>query len=270
MKLLGRRRLASLLQVLALPAVCLLPIALFMATYPVMKARSGSNKPLRVVAALLPPHLDAQGGGREGAIIRAALDKGLKAKRPVEIHVLPFSKHWSAYQKDERFDAVATVPPVGVDLTGHSTGVYIQYQNGVGYRCADFPDGLGFDPLGKLVGKRVIAFAHAKEIIPDLPTRIPLFEEYHEEKDQRIHSDLLLRGEIDAVIADGGIFRYYTEDVMQALGVVGERYCFDPVGAETEFVMIFRRIGDRDAFRQGICSLSPSDPAYALHGYDCR
>jgi polar amino acid transport system substrate-binding protein len=213
--------------------------------------RIGGDNSIRIVAALLPPQLNAYGSGREAEIIRAALRAG-GVTRPVEFHVVPFTRHWQMYDSDPRFDAVATTPPE-VPLSGSRSAPYIAYQNGVIYRVQDFPDGLGARPLESLAGRRVVAFAGASAILPEMREvgREALI--YLERPDQVSHSIMFTNDVVDVVVADHLIFTHYTREVL------GENYValargtrFDPVFCPTPYQMVFRDNALRDQFDRGL------------------
>src|SRR5262249_41531460 len=125
----------------------------------------------------------------------------------VEFFVLPFTRHWDAFQRDTRFDAVTMVPaasPSGTDsagtaptpelnFNGFSSGIYIWYENGIVFRAADFPSGLGARPIQALAGKRVVAFAGASAILPGLKENMRRLSLYVERDDQFEHSMMLFR-----------------------------------------------------------------------------
>src|SRR5947208_16029938 len=60
---------------------------------------------LSVVVGLVPPHMNENRTGREADYL-GYLFEG----REVGFFVQPFTRHWSSFLNEERFDAVATVP----------------------------------------------------------------------------------------------------------------------------------------------------------------
>jgi hypothetical protein len=170
--------------------------------------RLGRDSSIRIATALLPPQMDTKGEGQEAEIIVAALIAGGETKS-VEFHVMPFTRHWQAFNIDSRFDAVTTVPDE-LKLEGLRSDSYIDYQNGVIYDVAAFPNGLGVDPLKALTGKRIVAFAGAATILPAMRDVSERSSEYLERKDQLSHSVMFVKGAVDAVVADELIFAFYT------------------------------------------------------------
>lgn len=211
---------------------------------------------IRIATVLLPPHMDDDGRGREAEIIVAAL-AGKYAPDAIEFYVLPFSRHWQAFQDESRYDAVTTVP-LDLDLRLNPSVPYIEYENGIAYRSSRFPAGLGDVPLEALRASRIVAFAGASGIL-ELEDRVPSFDLYLERKDQYSHSVLFMKDKVDAVIADRLIFDFYNQSV------IGSAYPdqlkdlqFDVAFCPTRYKMVFRKAGDREEFDKGITALRRS------------
>jgi polar amino acid transport system substrate-binding protein len=204
---------------------------------------------LRVVTALLPPHMDERGQGREADIIRTALPD-----QTIAFHLQPFGRHWSAFLSDERFDAVTTVPDAVNDkLKGYRSQTYIRFQNGIGYRRDRFPGTSTELGLGDLAGRRVVAFAGAAKILPGLSGHIKDYPLYLEEKDKRVHSALLIGDEVDAVVADGAIFFEYNKRLGAKRSIDTK---FVALACATPYHMVFRSADVRDAFNRGLLAHS--------------
>lgn len=232
--------------------------------------RRGREKTIRIATALLPPHMNERGEGREADIIRAALKRAGINER-VDFFILPFTRHWAAYQRDNRFDAVTTVPdrlqssavsgagslePAAAGalrFDGFLTKVYVQYENGVVYRTAAFGDGLGPKPLTSLAGKRVVAFAGASAILPELREAVSGFAFYAERDDQYEHSVMLSRERVDAVIADRLIVDHYNREVNgAAYATISDTLAFDTIYCPTNYRLVFRQDALRQAFDRGL------------------
>jgi polar amino acid transport system substrate-binding protein len=197
---------------------------------------------VRIVTPLLPPHMTERGRGREASLIRAAL-----FPNKVEFHVQPFERHWSSYLSDDRFDAVSTVPTDRA-LSGYASDPYIFYQNGISFNPRTYRGPHPRD-LTDLKGQRVIAFAGALQILAELRDLVPSYQLYLEEKDQRIHSLLLHRKTVDAVVADGAIVFEYNRRL--APGYVDDTI-FVPMSCSTPYRLVFRNADLRDDFNAGL------------------
>jgi hypothetical protein len=212
---------------------------------------SAGAQTVRVVAGLIPPYMDAQGEGRESVAIRTALD-GRSSAGPVQFFVLPFSRHWTSFLNDSRFDAVATVPD-GMRIEGFHSRNYITYQNGIGYRCADHP---GLFALDDLVGLNVVAFSGASTVLDTLRQRIPAFDSYIEIADQRVHSQMLIDRRTDAIVADASIFAFYNDEIRGGMSPEAQRafpeLCFAATFPRTDYHMVFRSEALRDLFDSGV------------------
>lgn len=217
----------------------------------IAQSQDGEADTVHIVTGLLPPHMDEKGEGREARIIREAFALAAPEIR-VKFHVQPFSRHWSSFVSDNRFDGVTTVP-VGMALDGNATGIYIHYQNGIGYRRADFPDGFGDFRFDALAGRRVVAFAGAATILDGLNKALGGFALYREERDQKTHSVMLLDRRIDVVVADGAIFFEYTRRLLES-GTIGD-FAFLPVSCATPYRMVFRNARHQQLFDKGLRAL---------------
>ena len=147
---------------------------------------------------------------------------------------------------------MATVPE-GLRIEGFASRPYIRYQNGIIYRQARFPRGLGTDPLTGLAGARVVAFAGAQGILPGLADRIAGFASYAEYDDQYVHSAMLAHEVVDAVIADRLIIDTYSRQVLgSAYDRPDQRLVFDAAFCPTWYRMVFRSDAVRQMFDAGL------------------
>lgn len=210
---------------------------------------AAAAEPIRIAAGQIPPYMDADGRGLEADAIEARLSP--EASETIEYFVLPFSRHWTSYLQDERFAAVATVPE-GMALEGFPSQPYITYQNGIGFRCADMPDGAHLDDL---TGRKVVAFSGAASVLDDINRRSGSFLSYVEIANQRVHSERLIDGRADAVVGDRLIFAHYNAEILAGMtpeerAAVPE-LCFDAIFPETRYHMVFRSESLRDRFDAG-------------------
>ena len=240
-----------------------------LATY---QAQGRRSETVRIATALLPPRMNANGTGQEADIIRAALAKVGDHSR-IEFFALPFTRQWSAFQRDSRFDAVAMVPTKAaitefdvetpatpqVILNGFPSKPYIWYHNGIVFRSRDFPNGLGNKPIQALYGKRVVAFAGASAILSDLEYNRRLFSLYVERSDQFEHSQMLQSGAVDAVVADRLIIDQYNIEIGGVrYSEISENLEFDAVYCPTPYLIVFRRQELQQNFDKGLAMLKSS------------
>lgn len=257
----GHRRLSRRSAAVTIGLVWVILLALFLMFLSAGQSQRqrGSRDPARllIVTALLPPHMDEGGEGREARIIREVFRAADPAVQ-VEFFVLPFSRHWASFLSHSRFHAVTTVPtseqPI-VRIEGYESRPYITYRNGIGYRCDQFGGSAGAVTLSALAGHPVAGFAGAAGILPELADAAPSFSSYREWRNQRNQTARLLEGEVDAVIADGAIVRHYVElfqAARRADGAPSPATGFSPVFPATTYHMVFRSQEWRDLFDRGL------------------
>jgi len=232
-------------------ALSAVTIAVFCAAMVAGLPRLRGDTSIRIATALLPPQMSEDGRGREAEIITAALRAG-GVSTPIEFHVLPFTRHWQTFKSDSRFHAVTTVP-ADLDLDGLRSEPYVRYQNGIIYRRHRFPSGIGEPPFSALFGRRIVAFAGASAILPQIRSISEKALMYMERGDQLSHSVLYVNGVADAVIADELIFAHYTRELLgAAYQGTAEQTVFDPVFCATPYQMVFRDDRMRDNFNSGL------------------
>ncbi|MCR9130117.1 MAG: hypothetical protein NXI12_11395 [Alphaproteobacteria bacterium] len=188
---------------------------------------------VRVLVGEIPPMVHGDGRGVEIDYLRGLLD--LESETRLEVTVFPFSRHWRNFGALEGYDLVMTVPEP-FDLGGWNTAPYVEYANGLVYRRADFPDGLGPAPLDRLAGKRVVGFAGASRLIAAVSDNREGFALYLERYSQFRQAAMLASGLADAVIAERSIIEFYLAEVGEDLS----DYVFEPVFCPTRYVMAAR------------------------------
>jgi polar amino acid transport system substrate-binding protein len=207
--------------------------------------------PIRLAAALVPPQMGPDGRGREADIISAAFE-ATGESRDIIFHVMPFTRHWQAYKADSRYDGVTTVTD-DIGIEGRRSAPYVHFQNGVIYRRADFPAGLGPDPLMSLTGRKVVSFAGAATILPEVSAVSRSAALYTERADQLIHTVMFAKNRVDAVIADELIFAHYTRDYLGGdYDAFAQVIVFDPVFCPTPYHLVFRSEELRARFDSGL------------------
>ncbi|MGJ3232223.1 MAG: hypothetical protein ACFE0P_10535 [Oceanicaulis sp.] len=200
---------------------------------------------VRVLAGEIPPLVRGDGTGAEVDRLRALLS--LEPGEALEVTVFPFSRHWRNFAAVERYDLIMTVPD-GFDLGGWNSGAYVRYRNGLVYRRAAFPDGLGPDPLGRLQGRRVVGFAGAARLIGAVEASRPGFALYLERYSQHRQSAMLASGLADAVIAERSIIEFYLRET----GADLSEFVFEPVFCPTRYVLAVRDGDLRDRLSGGV------------------
>lgn len=208
---------------------------------------------LHIIGPILPPNFDGNGNGREIDILNAALGaaRGIET-HPPRFHALPFGRHWAQFQRDDRYDAVMTVP-LNIELGGYGSSTYISYENGVIYSKARFPQGLGNEPLVALHGKRITTFISASKILPQLGEHVENFALYAEREYQYSHSGMLLSGFVDAVIADRLVTNFYLQLVATRMGKIDvQPFGFIPIFCPTPYKIVFRDENLRRRFDEGL------------------
>ncbi|MFN0264194.1 hypothetical protein ACKTEK_09990 [Tepidamorphus sp. 3E244] len=224
------------------------------------RARNVRDEKLNILTALLPPYVDRHGRGYERDIILAALAPRYREDQ-VEFFVQPFTRHWSSFLSDDRYQAVTTVPE-GLALNGYQSVSYVSYQNGISYRMSAFPDGLDGEDFAALAGHRIVAFGGASRILSGLSDHVGSFALYVEEKRQSVHSSLLDRQIVDAVIADGAILFAYNQQFVA--DNVRADMAFAPFACATPYHMVFRDAELQAFFDQGIARLRASGRLQAM------
>ncbi len=243
--------------------------------------RQTNTRTISIVTSLLPPYMDEQGQGREAEIIKAALFKAYRNDAgeessienmqsvTVNFNVQPFTRHWMSFLSDPRYDAVTTVPrDLELDPEPelrskfYKSDVYVEFQNGIGYRMKALSTRFDDFSIDDLAGLRVVAFAGASRIISQLGTNRDKFPLYLEEPDQKIHSKLLSEGLVDAVVADGAIFFEYNRRLMHSAKMPDA--AFSAVFCPTPYVMVFRSAKLRDDFNKGLKIISENGTLRAI------
>lgn len=196
-----------------------------------------------IAAPTLPPHVTAEGKGREAQIIRETLEA---CDHEVRFETAAFGSHWTRYREKERLDAVTTVPE-GKELPGQMSQPYVRYQNGVSVlESAD----LDVDELADLEGRDIVTFQDGIEIL-GLSDKREMFGRVHEVADQEVHSRLLFAGRVDAVLSDGLIFAAFNRRLRETKDVnfdPNQDVRFTAVVPPTAYRMAFRDAGLRDDF----------------------
>lgn len=229
---------------------------------------------LRITVPLLPPMAVPDGTGHEQKIMAETL---ARCGHLVNFILYPFGTHWRIYADDLKgegngalsLDAVSTIPP-GLTLPGEPSRDYIQYQNGVSVLENSGPVPLS---LADLSGRKVVAFADARVILPGLEQAIPSFSGYVEKADQMAHATLLFGLRVDAILSDGLIAAEYNRK-LRSRANAGERFAFDSTQnvrfhalfPPSPYHMVFRKRVHRDEFDRCLADMITTGRIAALMG----
>ncbi|EQC47349.1 ABC transporter substrate-binding protein [Bacteriovorax sp. Seq25_V] len=190
--------------------------------------------------------------GREGRIVHEIF--GCMGKKLVFI-VAPYGRHVKWFEEDTNFDAVATVSP-DTQSKYFSSAPHIKYTNGVSTLYSLKKD---IHTLDDLKGLRVISFVGASSMLPKLKEAIPTFKSYVEKSSQELHSKMLLKSRVDAVISDGIIFASHTKKLQQDNPKEQAYFSpvkFSPIFDSTNFHMVFKDKNNQQLFNSCLLKLT--------------
>lgn len=185
------------------------------------------------------PHTTDDVSGREAEIIRHVMGR---CGYSVQFATFPFMRHWIAFLQG-RVDAVATVPGrLGPELPGTRTLSHIYYENGVLVRAAD---GLRIHRICDLQGLRIVSFAGASTLLPEIQAIAGVAESYLEVGDLSEQISLLLTGRVDAVYADGRLLAEAAYQMRQDAATrlrlhADQQLRFVPIARSLPFHVVFR------------------------------
>ena len=236
-----------------------LNLSLLCLALPSFATSPAKEKPaLNILAPDLPGASEEGGHGRDIAIVDRTLAYcGYEANFLIQ----PFGRHWLSFQYLERADGVMTVP-LAESLPGFPTAAYIWCQNGAFY---DASEQASIETLDDLDGLDVVTFQDGPKIL-GLEKKAEAFGSILTIADQTIHSRLLLRGRVDAILADGLIIAEVNERLIEEsersdrLVSKQAQLEFAPIFNPSPYKMVFKESGiaeefDRcfdDLFRQGV------------------
>lgn len=195
---------------------------------------------IHMVAPVIPPHFDEQGGGRIGDIISTVMKR---CGHSVTWHMVPFGRHWEDYRNQE-IDGMATAE-ADQEFPGYTTKPFIHLQDG-----ATVLQGSGLESattIDSFAGKHIISFPNAQKIL-GIERLIPTFASFNNQAKRFDQVRPLLAGRTDAIFADGLITAHF-------LGLVRERgkNGLEPdvnSAIKTKFRRIFARGPQRLYFRE--------------------
>lgn len=208
---------------------------------------SVSAQSITILAPEIPGHSQADGKGRDIEIVSKVLGRcGYEAEYVVQ----PYGRHIRSFEDRSEFDGVMTVP-LADETPWHGTAAYIWYQNGVVYvrsRTGRIRD------LVELSGRPVVTFAKGKQIL-ELESEIGSTDDVYEIPNQSLHPEMLLRGRVDAVLAEFLAFEVVFDQIIEGDPDLARLARFSdirmvPLFKPTPYKMVFRDAEIAAAFDQ--------------------
>jgi len=141
----------------------------------------------------------------------------------------------------DNVDGVMTVP-LEFQLSGFDTAAYIWYQNGAFYSATRTAP---IDDVTDLYGLDVVTFQNGIRIL-DLEAEEENFRSLYMSANQKLHSQLLMMGRVDAILADGVIVAEINRRVRDkpssraVLTHANDNYLFAPIFNPTPYKMVFK------------------------------
>jgi len=206
------------------------------------------SEELVILSPELPGMSEEGGEGRDSEIVAAVLqDCGYNAKFVIQ----PFGRHLWSFRHLTNVDGVMTVP-LDFQMPGFDTAAYIWYQNGAFYnqsRAAPIND------ITDLYGLDVVTFQDGVRIL-DLEAEEKNFGSLYMSANQTLHSQLLMMGRVDAILADGMIVAEINRRVRErsnstaVLTYKNDEFLFAPIFNPTPYKMVFERQEMAERFDQ--------------------
>lgn len=212
---------------------------IFIGMLSLMAAGSCHAMEIRMIAPVIPPHFDEQGGGRIGDIISTVMKH---CGHSVSYRMVPFGRHWDDYRNQD-IDGLATAE-ADQKFPGYSTKPFVHLQDG-----ATVLVGSGLEnatTIDDFAGKRIISFPNAQKIL-GIEHLIPTFASFKNQAKRFDQIRPLLAGRTDAIFADGLITAHFLELVRER-GKVGLEPDVDST-IKTKFRRIFAKGPQRLYFR---------------------
>jgi len=193
---------------------------------------------LFILAPDLPGKSEEGGVGRDSEIVAAVLHS---CGYNIRFVVQPFGRHLWSYRHLDRVDGVMTAP-LELQLSGFDTAAYIWYQNGALYSATRTAP---IDNITDLYGLDVVTFQDGVRIL-DLEAEEKNFGSLYMSANQTLHSQLLMMGRVDAILADGMIVAEINRRVREksnsrsVLTNENDEYRFAPIFNPTPYKMVFK------------------------------
>lgn len=201
-------------------------------------ASTDQPKELVILSPDLPGKSEEGGVGRDSEIVATVLqDCGYSVRFVVQ----PFGRHLWSFRHLDKVDGVMTVP-LEYQLPGFDTAAYIWYQNGAFYSATRTAP---IDDVTDLYGLDVVTFQDGIEIL-DLEAEEKNFGSLYMSANQTLHSQLLMMGRVDAILADGMIVAEINRRVRKksnsapVLTHQRDEYLFAPIFDPTPYKMVFK------------------------------
>lgn len=230
-----------------MPRRSILASSLFVMSLPGSSASLPNETPaLTILAPDLPGASEEGGYGRDIEIVDHTLSA---CGYGTNFIIQPFGRHLWSFKYLEKADGVMTVP-LGNSMPGFSTAAYIWYQNGAFY---DATEQDAIETVDDLKGLNVVTFQNGPEIL-GLEEKVDDLGSIMTIADQTIHSRLLLKGRVDAILADGLIVAEVNQRIVddseqsERLLVKQSRLEFAPIFVPAPYKMVFKDPAVADAF----------------------
>ncbi len=201
---------------------------------------SFATGPLKGLGVVLPGSFRDDGRGKEQLVLNYLIKECMK--KDYKTVSVPFGRHLISFGAEDEHDFVTTVP-LGANLPYFRSKIYIQYNNGVITKSD-----LKIQRVQDLIGKRVISFKGAKDVIPEITELHKEFASYAEIPKQELHTKMLLANRVDAVIADSIVFHAHTEQLVRDQEVKMKPLSFHHVLKHTDYTVVFKNKVLRDEF----------------------
>ena len=214
------------------------PVLLCFSLFGLSDSAQGDPATLNILAPDLPGASEAGGYGRDIEIVDETLAScGYEANFIIQ----PFGRHLVSFKYLESVDGVMTVP-LAYSTPGFSTAAYIWYQNGAFY---DASERGAIETVDDLAGLNVVSFQDGPEIL-GLGNSVEELDSVLTIADQTIHSRLLLRGRVDAILADGLVVAEVNQRIVDDSGFDDRLVAkqaqleFAPIFFPTPYKMVFK------------------------------
>jgi len=190
--------------------------------------------------------------GREGRVVEEIISC---MKLKLTFTIAPYGRHAKWFEENEKFDAAATISP-DIKSKYFSSTPHIKYSNGV---STLYSLNRRIESLSDLKGLRVISFIGASTMLPKLKEAIPTFKSYVEKSSQELHTKMLVKSRVDAVISDGIIFASHTKKLQLENATDPDYFMpikFSPIFDPINFHMIFRKKSLQQSFNSCLRKLT--------------
>lgn len=227
-------------------------------------ASEDKHRELVILSPDLPGKSEEGGVGRDAEIVATVLQN---CGYSVKFVVQPFGRHLWSFRHLDHVDGVMTVP-LEFQLPGFDTAAYIWYQNGAFYSKSRVAP---INNVSDLYGLDVVTFQDGIRIL-DLEAEEKNFKSLNMSANQTLHSQMLMMGRVDAILADGMIVAEINRRVREkstsraVLTYKNDEYLFAPIFNPTPYKMVFKSKEASDRFEQCFERLYQNGTITAING----